>query len=134
MLDVDHFKKYNDEHGHQAGDEVLVRLGSMLREKIRAYDCAARYGGEEFLVMLSGTDKAAATAVAERIHERFGAESFAGGRVTVSIGVAEYPMDGDKVEIVIARADAALYDAKRAGRDRVIAAGARKPRKGKPPV
>lgn len=134
MLDVDQFKKYNDEHGHQAGDEVLVRLGAVLRENIRAYDCAARYGGEEFLVMLSGTDKAAGTAVAERIHECFGAESFAGGRVSVSIGVAEYPADGDKVEVVIARADAALYDAKRAGRDRVVVAGARKPRQGRPPA
>ena len=132
MLDVDHFKAYNDEHGHQAGDEVLARLGAMLRESVRAYDCAARYGGEEFLVMLSATDRAAAAAVAERIHERFRGERFEGGPVTVSIGVAEYPADGDRVDAVIARADAALYDAKRAGRDRVVAAGTRKPRKGKP--
>lgn len=134
MLDVDHFKAYNDAHGHQAGDEVLARLGAMLRESVRAYDCAARYGGEEFLVMLSATDRAAAASVADRIHERFRGERFAGGPVTVSIGVAEYPADGDRVDAVIAGADAALYEAKRAGRDRVVAAGARKPRKGKPPA
>lgn len=129
MLDVDHFKKFNDEHGHQAGDEVLVRFGKLLGETIRVYDCAARYGGEEFLVLLSGTNEADAVAVAERICESMRSESFTGGRVTASIGVAEYPAHGDTTDAVIGRADEALYRAKRAGRDRVVRAAA--PKKGK---
>jgi diguanylate cyclase (GGDEF)-like protein len=120
MLDVDHFKKYNDEHGHQAGDDVLVRLGALLRDCVRAYDCAARYGGEEFLVMLSATAQASAVKVAERIRERVRAETRDG--VTLSAGVAEYPLHGDTVDAVIRRADAALYEAKRAGRNRVACA------------
>ena len=133
MMDVDHFKKFNDEHGHQAGDEVLVRFGSVLRETIRAYDCAARYGGEEFLVMLSGTGEADAVGIAERICERVRAESFDGGHITASIGVAEYPAHGDSVDAVIGRADEALYRAKRAGRDRVASAVAAKQKARKAP-
>jgi len=125
MLDVDHFKKYNDTHGHQAGDEVLARVGAVLRDSIRAYDCAARYGGEEFLVMLSATSLDHARESAERIRERVRAEQFEGGLVTISIGVAEYPSQGDTAESVIGQADAALYEAKRAGRDRVVCAGAK---------
>jgi diguanylate cyclase (GGDEF)-like protein len=123
MLDVDHFKKYNDSHGHQAGDEVLARIGVILHECIRAYDAAARYGGEEFLVMLSATGKEEALNVAERIRQRVGAEPFRGGRVTMSIGVAQYPTHGDSSDKVIGKADAALYAAKRAGRDQVAYAG-----------
>ncbi len=123
MLDVDHFKKYNDSHGHQAGDDVLARIGAVLHECIRAYDAAARYGGEEFLVMLSATGKDEALKVAERIRQRVRDEPFRGGRVTMSIGVAEYPAHGDSSDKVIGQADAALYEAKRAGRDRVVYAG-----------
>jgi diguanylate cyclase (GGDEF)-like protein len=131
MMDVDHFKKFNDEHGHQAGDEVLVRFGSVLRETIRAYDCAARYGGEEFLVMLSGTNEGDAVGIAERICERVRAELFDGGHITASIGVAEYPAHGDTVDAVIGRADEALYQAKRAGRDRVVVSALAAKQKGK---
>jgi len=123
MLDVDHFKKYNDQHGHLAGDEVLARLGAVLRELIRPYDCAARFGGEEFLVMLSSTESRAACEAAERIRARVGSEVFSGGKVTISVGVAGYAARSDRVEDVIGRADAALYEAKRAGRDRVVCAG-----------
>jgi len=122
MVDVDHFKKFNDEHGHQAGDEVLVRFGAALGESIRPYDCAARYGGEEFLVMLSNTAEREAIAVAERICERMRTESIGDARVTASVGVAEYPAHGDTIDTVIGRADEALYRAKRAGRDRVVSA------------
>ena len=125
MLDVDHFKKYNDSHGHQTGDEVLARVGAVLRNSIRPYDCAARYGGEEFLVMLSATSLDRAKESAERIRKQVRAEPFEGGPLTISIGVAEYPSQGDTAESVIGQADAALYEAKRAGRDRVMCAGAK---------
>jgi diguanylate cyclase (GGDEF)-like protein len=125
MLDVDHFKNYNDEHGHQAGDEVLARVGAVLRDSIRSYDCAARYGGEEFLVMLSAISLGRALEAAERIRKQIRAEQFEGGLVTVSIGVAEYPTHGDTAKSIIGQADAALYEAKRAGRDRVMCAGAK---------
>jgi diguanylate cyclase (GGDEF)-like protein len=125
MLDVDHFKKYNDSYGHQAGDDVLARVGAVLRDSIRPYDCAARYGGEEFLVMLSATSLDRARETAERIRQQIRAEQVDGGPVSVSIGVAEYPSHGDTAEAVIGQADTALYEAKRAGRDRVVCAGAR---------
>ena len=125
MLDVDHFKKYNDEHGHQAGDEVLACVSAVLRDSIRSYDCAARYGGEEFLVMLSATSLGRAQEAAERIRKQIGAELFERGPVTISIGVAEYPAHGDSATSIIGQADAALYEAKRAGRDRVRCAGAK---------
>jgi diguanylate cyclase (GGDEF)-like protein len=131
MLDVDHFKKYNDAHGHQAGDEVLARVGAVLRNSIRPYDCAARYGGEEFLVMLSATSIDGARESAERIRKQIRADQFEGGVVTISIGVAEYPSQGDTAESVIGQADAALYEAKRAGRDRVVCAGAKSNKKEK---
>ena len=129
MLDVDHFKKYNDTHGHQAGDEVLARIGTVLRNSIRPYDCAARYGGEEFLVMLSGSPLDPARESAERIRKQVQAERFDAESVTISIGVAEYPSHGDTAKAVIGQADAALYEAKRAGRDRVVCAVARSNKK-----
>jgi len=129
MLDVDHFKKYNDTHGHQAGDEVLARIGTVLRNSIRPYDCAARYGGEEFLVMLSGTSLDPARESAERIRKQVRAEQFEAESVTISIGVAEYPSHGDTAKAVIGQADAALYEAKRAGRDRVVCAVAKSNKK-----
>lgn len=125
MLDVDHFKKYNDDHGHQAGDDVLAGVGKVLRESIRPYDCAARYGGEEFLVILSGASLDHAQECAERIRKRVRAEQFDGGPVTVSIGIAEYPTHGDTEDAMIGQADAALFRAKRAGRDRVTSASTR---------
>jgi diguanylate cyclase (GGDEF)-like protein len=129
MLDVDHFKKYNDTHGHQAGDEVLARIGTVLRNSIRPYDCAARYGGEEFLVMLSGSSLDPARESAERIRKQVQAEQFDAESVTISIGVAEYPSHGDTAKAVIGQADVALYEAKRAGRDRVVCAVARSNKK-----
>jgi diguanylate cyclase (GGDEF)-like protein len=126
MLDVDHFKKYNDNHGHQAGDDVLARVGKVLRDCIRPYDCAARYGGEEFLVVLSGASLDHAQECAERIREQVRAEQFDGGPVTISIGVAEYPAHGETENVIIGQADAALFRAKRAGRDRVMCAAAKR--------
>jgi diguanylate cyclase (GGDEF)-like protein len=123
MLDVDHFKTYNDNHGHQAGDEALARISKVLRRSIRPYDCAVRYGGEEFLVILSATSLDRARESAERIRKQVQEEQFDHGPLTISIGVAEYPSHGDTAKSVIGQADAALYEAKRAGRDRVMCAG-----------
>jgi len=122
MVDVDHFKKYNDTHGHQAGDEVLTRVAAILREVTRQVDCAARYGGEEFLVLLPQTAMEGASEVAERLRARVRASGAQGGAepVTVSVGVAEFPKNGDTTQGVIAAADAALYRAKADGRDRVV--------------
>jgi diguanylate cyclase (GGDEF)-like protein len=123
LADADHFKQYNDTHGHPAGDAALVKIADILRKTTRAVDCVARYGGEEFLVVLLETTVATAAVVAERIRARVAGEAFTGGRMTMSIGVAECPTHGDTPEELIASADAALYEAKGAGRDRVVAAG-----------
>jgi diguanylate cyclase (GGDEF)-like protein len=123
LADVDHFKKYNDTHGHLAGDAALVKIGEILRKMTRAVDWVARYGGEEFLVVLLETTIATAAVVAERIRAHVAAEAFGEGRMTVSIGIAECPAHGDTAESLIASADAAMYEAKSEGRDRVVAAG-----------
>ena len=121
LMDVDHFKQYNDTHGHLAGDAALTKMAEILRKQTRAVDSVARYGGEEFLVVLLETTLATAALVAERIRSRVAAEAFGGGRMTVSIGVAECPAHGDTPEALIASADAAMYEAKAGGRDRVVA-------------
>lgn len=120
MVDVDHFKKFNDTHGHQAGDEVLTRVAGVLKEVTRQVDCAARYGGEEFLVLLPQTAMDGAAEVAERLRTKVRAAAVNGESVTVSVGVAEFPKNGDSPQAVIAAADAALYRAKADGRDRVV--------------
>jgi len=124
LADVDYFKQYNDTHGHLAGDAALVKIAEILRKTTRGVDSVARYGGEEFLVMLLEAPIATAIIVAERIRARVATEEFGGGRTTVSIGIAEYPAHGDTPEELIASADAAMYQAKGEGRDRVVAAGA----------
>jgi diguanylate cyclase (GGDEF)-like protein len=122
MLDVDHFKTYNDAFGHQAGDEALIKVARVLTASLREIDCPARYGGEEFLTLLPDTAIAQASEVAERIRNELCRESFTGGAITLSIGVAEFPTNGANLETLIASADAALYHAKRIGRDRVVRA------------
>ena len=128
MLDVDHFKKYNDRYGHPAGDEVLRRVAQVLTRQRRANDVVARYGGEEFAVLLTDTPRVAAFGVADQLRERIAAERFAitdgsdSASITVSIGVAEYPSDANKAPDLLAAADAALYDAKRRGRNQVAKA------------
>jgi diguanylate cyclase (GGDEF)-like protein len=123
MLDVDHFKKYNDTYGHPAGDEVLKKVARILQVTAREVDCVARYGGEEFCVMLPETPVAGAMKLAERIRQRMIAEQNPGENVTLSIGVASLPANGDTPDEVIEAADEALYRAKREGRDRVVQAG-----------
>jgi len=122
MADVDHFKEYNDTFGHLAGDEVLKKVAAILRECTRRIDCAARYGGEEFAVVMPETPASGALQLAERIRARVAAEEFPGRRITLSIGVAEFPQDADAPHTVMAVADGALYQAKRGGRDRVVRA------------
>jgi diguanylate cyclase (GGDEF)-like protein len=129
MIDLDHFKKYNDTHGHLAGDEILAKMAVVFAECIREIDYAARYGGEEFLVMLPQTGLSGAAEVAERIRTRFAEEampSTKGVSLTLSTGVAEYPKHGDTTESIIAAADTAMYQAKRRGRNRVVRATVQK--------
>ncbi len=125
LADVDHFKQYNDTHGHLGGDAALVKVAEILRKMTRGVDSVARYGGEEFVVMLIEAPIATAAAVGERIRARVAAEEFSGGKMTVSVGAAEYPTHGDTPEELIASADAAMYEAKSGGRDGVVVASRR---------
>jgi diguanylate cyclase (GGDEF)-like protein len=122
MADVDLFKRYNDEHGHPAGDVVLKRVAAIMREASRDVDFVARYGGEEFLIMMPETELEGATEFAERIRKKLATERLPAGHITLSLGVSAFPMHGDAPDQLIAEADAALYLAKRAGGDRVVAA------------
>lgn len=119
ILDIDHFKQYNDEHGHQAGDDALRRVAQVLRDVIsRAADLVARYGGEEFAVLLPETDADHALEIAELV-----CTSIELAGITASIGVAtEIPSRDSTSESLVKRADEALYEAKRLGRNRVVRA------------
>src|ERR1043166_2700699 len=121
MLDIDKFKNLNDSFGHDAGDDAIRRISRVLREGTRGIDLAARIGGEEFAVLLVETNRQAATEVAERLRVSIKAlEIPSGGQVTASVGVAECPTDAQTAAGILKAADVALYEAKRAGRDRVI--------------
>ena len=127
LLDIDHFKQYNDTHGHLPGDELLKRMGALLRENSREHEVVGRYGGEEFLVVMPSTSKEVALRVSERIRSLVEstpfehAEAQPTGHVTISGGVATAPADGEDIDSLLRNADAALYQAKRAGRNRVVA-------------
>ncbi|MEO6712667.1 MAG: sensor domain-containing diguanylate cyclase [Mycobacteriales bacterium] len=120
LVDIDHFKRHNDEYGHQQGDRTLQLVAAALSEAGRGADLAARYGGEEFVVVLPNTDLAGATAIAERLRVRIAAASEL--PVTASFGVAAFPEHGSTPGDVVRAADHALYESKRAGRNRVTAA------------
>lgn len=122
LMDLDHFKKINDTHGHNVGDEVLRRVSQRIRRSIRADDYACRWGGEEFLVLLPGSDEAGARVVAEKVREAIKGQPIGevGLTVTCSLGLATYPTHGTRSELLIKRADQALYAAKESGRDKVM--------------
>ncbi len=125
MLDLDHFKDFNDRYGHAAGDEALRAFASLLSTSIRDQDVAARYGGEEFAIFLAGLGEREAAEVAERIRERTEAMIMPlgpgqTGRLTVSIGIAVVPEEGTERVALLKAADEALYRAKLEGRNRVV--------------
>jgi diguanylate cyclase (GGDEF)-like protein len=129
MIDADHFKRFNDTYGHDAGDGALRALSGALQKSTREADIVCRFGGEEFVVVLPDTNLGGATLLAQRIIEFVrGQEITHNGKtlpsITASIGLAMYPQNGDTVNALIQSADRALYQAKGAGRDRIMLAAA----------
>ncbi len=125
MLDLDHFKKLNDTYGHDAGDAALKEFGKILQNDIRVSDIASRYGGEEFIIVLYDADAAAAKSRANSIREafsmaqiRYGAQVI--GPLSVSIGISQFPSDGQTLQTLVESADRALYCAKNNGRNQVV--------------
>jgi diguanylate cyclase (GGDEF)-like protein len=118
--DLDHFKAINDREGHQVGDAVLREIAYRWRTTLHAYDLAYRLGGEEFIVLVPGATEAEAAGLAEKLRDAVRAEPIAGQQVTMSFGVAGSGAGGFLLDTQYARADAALYAAKDAGRDRVV--------------
>ena len=129
MLDIDHFKNYNDTNGHPAGDELLKRIGDIFKGSVRRTDYVVRYGGEEFAIILPETPLENAQLVAEKIRKTIEKEVFhnqeaqPGSNLTISIGVAEHSKEFNLVDEFVNSADVALYDAKETGRNKVCSAG-----------
>lgn len=126
FMDVDNFKMYNDTNGHPQGDALLKTLAQLMTTHLRICDTAARYGGEEFVLLLPETPKEAALGVAEGLRRRVAEHPFPGGetqplgKVTISIGVAGYPMDGMEAPQLLDFADQLLYKAKNSGKNMVV--------------
>ena len=124
MLDIDDFKKINDTYGHPAGDHILKQIGRTVMNSTRGGDLDFRYGGEEFTVILPATDSAWGVFVAERIRKRIEGEAFTIDNMTVnltvSIGVASCPEHAVTIKDLIVKADRALYEAKRNGKNKVV--------------
>lgn len=134
MADIDHFKRYNDTHGHLRGDTVLKKVAALMLQSTRGIDLVARFGGEEFVILLPKTCKEGAWAAAEKLRHCIAAETFAGadrsqpdGRLTLSLGIAEYPSDSKDIYELIDLADRALYQAKERGRNNTSAWNDRNP-------
>ena len=126
LIDIDHFKKFNDDYGHQVGDQVLRLVAKVLQEGVREVDLAARYGGEELIAVLPGADLEACTTVAERVRRRIAEARLTRratgkeiGSITVSIGVAQFRL-AESADAMIERCDRGLYQAKRLGRNRTV--------------
>jgi diguanylate cyclase (GGDEF)-like protein len=125
MIDADHFKRYNDVHGHAAGDAALRELGRVIKADCRSADLPCRYGGEEFTVVLPATGREGAQVWASRLLNSVRSMGIvlngtALPGITVSIGIALYPEHGNDVETIMRAADLALYEAKHGGRDRSV--------------
>ncbi len=125
LIDIDHFKQYNDSFGHEAGDAVMREIGALLQKHVRGDDIACRFGGEEFLLILPGAPLEIAKQRAEHLRRaasglRVGLHGQTLGGITISIGVAIYPLHGSNAESVVECADKALYMAKESGRDRAV--------------
>ena len=128
LIDVDHFKAYNDEHGHLEGDRMLVAVAAALVANSRSHDLVARYGGDEFAVILPETPRDGAVQFAEKTRELLESSNLGGGEradLTISAGVAAFPDDGSSPSDVVKRADDRLYRAKAEGRNRVCGEGGR---------
>jgi diguanylate cyclase (GGDEF)-like protein/PAS domain S-box-containing protein len=130
MIDLDHFKNFNDTYGHDAGDAVLREIAASLTKGVRAEDFVCRFGGEEFVVILPTADITSSRARAERLRSKAKAltilhQGRSMGMVTISVGVASFPEHGISPKELMAAADAALYEAKRGGRDQVVVAAAK---------
>lgn len=128
FADIDHFKRFNDTHGHAVGDQVIKLFANILKDNVKGKDVAARFGGEEFIVILPTTPITGAATVGESIRKSLSEHSLVLkksntnlGRITVSVGVAQYA-DGETADDLVKRADEALYRAKQGGRDRVVCA------------
>jgi diguanylate cyclase (GGDEF)-like protein len=122
-LDIDHFKRVNDSYGHAAGDQVIIQLAQLMRSCSRDADVLCRSGGEEFLMLLPNAGPAAALKIAERLRQRVEHTDMSGvGHITISLGVAQWPLDAGTMDQVLEIADAALYKAKQSGRNRVVVA------------
>ncbi len=126
FCDIDYFKQFNDKNGHLLGDKALERFSKLILKRLRITDFASRYGGEEFVLLLPETDKASAFVLADDIRRLIqesdfdGQESQPGGKLTVSIGISSFPVDGDSEDALLTTADKALYHAKNLGRNQVI--------------
>ena len=124
IIDIDHFKKFNDTFGHQSGDAVLRQVAMTLKRNVRATDIVCRYGGEEMSIILPNIGKDEAYSTAQKICNRVAERSYKlnngkESRVTISLGVATYPVDGEDAATLIESADRKLYDAKNSGRNQV---------------
>jgi len=126
-MDIDSFKDVNDEHGHLAGDRFLRKVGEVIRGNLRSHDIPCRYGGEEFAVLLPETESTEAIVIAERIRRTVSNIRLREGKrllgTTISIGISSYPKSARRSAAdLLRKADAALYQAKREGKDKVISA------------
>ena len=141
MMDIDHFKRVNDTYGHLVGSQVLREVATVIRETLRDSDIAGRYGGEEYIALLPETDRLRAHEAAERIRQAIERTSFTASitashhklSLTISIGVASYPGDAAQINDLIQRADEAMYEAKRRGRNLVQTTGQSADNRATPP-
>jgi diguanylate cyclase (GGDEF)-like protein len=127
MMDSDHLKEINDKYGHKAGDDFLVHISKTIRKSVRTGDIACRYGGDEFVVVLSNVTKETALSRAEKLRKKIASHSIVHRNekvtISVSIGIAMFPEHGSVGEILLQKADQALYEAKRMGKNRVLLYG-----------